>query len=239
MASKLEAVIFDLYETLITHFDPDWRPGRSVAEQLGLDSVEFSRAWKDVYDRRNSGSIGDYRSALREAARSLGCTPDEELLVRLDRAHTAGHERLFRRIEPDILAMLEALRGSSIKLGLISNTTPEEVAGWDLYALAPCFDEVVFSYQVGLVKPDERIYQLACEHLGVSTSAALFVGDGGDSELGGASKAGLEACWALWFLEQWRDWEERFERSGLSCYRRLRSPAELVDLVAGRMTEGN
>ena len=56
------------------------------------------------------------RSALREAARSLGCTSDEELLIRLDRAHTAGHARLFRRIEPGILAMLGELRNRRVKL---------------------------------------------------------------------------------------------------------------------------
>ena len=192
MTNRPEAVIFDLYETLITHFDPKPRRRQSVADQLGLDSVAFSRAWQDVYNRRNSGSIGDYRSALREAAQSLGSTPDEELIVRLDQAHTAGHERLFRRIEPDILAMLRALRNNSVKLGLISNTTPEEVTGWDACALAPCFDEVVFSYQVGLVKPDERIYELACELLRVSPRECLYVGDGDDRELTGAAAVGME-----------------------------------------------
>jgi putative hydrolase of the HAD superfamily len=127
--------------------------------------------------------------------------------------------------------MLGALRGRSVKLGLISNTTPEEVTGWDSSALAPCFDEVVFSYRVGLVKPDKRIYELACKRLGVSPSAAVFVGDGGDYELRGASLAGLRTYWAVWFLEQWSDWDSRFHRPGASNHHRVTSPEELVDLL--------
>ena len=232
MTTKPEAVIFDLYETLITNFDPHRTRGPSVAEQLGLDAGDFSQAWREIYNNRNSGDIPDYRSALREAARLLGCTPDEELLRRLDEAHTAGHARAFFRIEQEILDMLAALQAQPLKLGLISNTTPEEVSAWDDCALPPYFDQVLFSYQVGLVKPDRRIYELACERLGVPPSSAIYVGDGGDDELVGASEAGLQAYWAMWFLERWPNWEARFGRSSLYRFPQLKSPAQVVSLAA-------
>jgi putative hydrolase of the HAD superfamily len=235
---KPEAVIFDLYETLITHYDPDRSPGPSVAEQLGLDAADFARAWKDTYDRRNSGELPDYRSALREAICSLGCVPDESALIRLDEAHTAGHARLFVEIEDHILEMLTALQADSVKLGLISNTTPEEVTGWDRCYLAPHFDDVVFSYQVGLVKPDRRIYELACERLEVSPTATAFVGDGGDGELTGAAEVGLTAWWAVWFLKRWPNWETRFARPGLQRFQQLRSPSDVMRLVVAHPGSG-
>jgi hypothetical protein len=34
MVAVLQAVSFDLYETLITEFDPDWTPSPSTADQL-------------------------------------------------------------------------------------------------------------------------------------------------------------------------------------------------------------
>jgi putative hydrolase of the HAD superfamily len=154
MAYEPEAVICDLYETLITHFSRHRPPGPSVAEQLRVDDAASARAWRDTYDRRSSGLVPDYRSALRAATRSLGCTPDENVPRRLDEAHTASHERLFIRIEDDILETLRALQDDSVRLGLISNTTPEEVTGWEGCALAPHFDDVVFSYQVGFAKPE-------------------------------------------------------------------------------------
>jgi hypothetical protein len=41
----LQAVFFDLYETLITEFDPDWTPSPSTADQLGVDAGLFEREW--------------------------------------------------------------------------------------------------------------------------------------------------------------------------------------------------
>jgi len=233
-----EAVIFDLYETLITHYDPNRSPGLSVAEQLGLDKGAFAVAWRDTYHRRNAGALPDYRSALREAAGSLGCIPDEGVLSQLDEAHTASHARLFTRIEHDILQMLRTLQDERVRLGLISNTTPEEVTGWQGCALTPHFDDVVFSYQVRLVKPDRRIYELACERLAVPPASTVFIGDGGDGELMGASEAGLTPWWATWFLERWPDWETRFTRPGLWRFRQLRSPGDVMRLVMSHSGDG-
>jgi hypothetical protein len=43
MVAALQAVFFDLYETLITEFDPDWTPSPSTADQLGVDAALFER----------------------------------------------------------------------------------------------------------------------------------------------------------------------------------------------------
>jgi phosphoglycolate phosphatase-like HAD superfamily hydrolase len=65
----------------------------------------------------------------------------------------------------------------------------------------------VFSYEVGVIKPDQEIYTYACERLGVAPGDAWFVGDGGSDELRGARAAGLRPVWATWFIEGWPwDW---------------------------------
>ena len=79
----------------------------------------------------------------------------------------------------------------SIKLGVLSNAAREEGAAWETCVLAPFFDTVVFSYQVGRMKPDPQVYWLACERLGTPAADTLFVGDGGSDELVGAAQAGL------------------------------------------------
>jgi putative hydrolase of the HAD superfamily len=58
----------------------------------------------------------------------------------------------------------------------------------------------VFSFAVGVVKPDPRIYLNAIEQLGVKPEDALYIGDGGDDELAGAQRAGLRAARADWFV---------------------------------------
>ena len=43
------------------------------------------------------------------------------------------------------------------------------------------FDAVVISCEVGLAKPDPRIFRLCLERLGLSAGAALFVDDRADN----------------------------------------------------------
>jgi FMN phosphatase YigB (HAD superfamily) len=57
----------------------------------------------------------------------------------------------------------------------------------------------VFSYAVGFVKPEPGIYLEAAQRLGVDPVNAVFIGDGGDDELAGAERAGLQAAQATWF----------------------------------------
>jgi hypothetical protein len=59
----LEAVFIDLYETLITEFDPHWKPMPSTAERLGVDQRAFRAAWTEAQDyvptgRRGSSTAG-------------------------------------------------------------------------------------------------------------------------------------------------------------------------------------
>ena len=57
--------------------------------------------------------------------------------------------------------------------------------------MASLFDDVIFSCDVGILKPDKEIYELAMAHLNVKPEASMFVGDGGSSELMGAKLVGM------------------------------------------------
>jgi putative hydrolase of the HAD superfamily len=45
--------------------------------------------------------------------------------------------------------------------------------------------------EVGVCKPDPRIYRAACEQLKVDPRECLYVGDGGSRELTGAAAVGM------------------------------------------------
>jgi putative hydrolase of the HAD superfamily len=51
----------------------------------------------------------------------------------------------------------------------------------------------VVSSQLGIAKPDPRIYLHCCELLGIEPGSAVFVGDGANDELGGARRVGMDA----------------------------------------------
>ena len=107
--------------------------------------------------------------------------------------------------------------------------------------LASFFDNPVFSYRVGHVKPDREIYNLACRELDVDPDCAAFVGDcggvgdGGGNELSGADEAGLHPYWASWFIDRWPEWrrdQDVYKRA--HAWPRLKSARQVVDLVQAK-----
>ena len=47
----VQVVLFDLYETLITEFDPDWKPGNTLGDCFGVDRQDFADAWRATFVR--------------------------------------------------------------------------------------------------------------------------------------------------------------------------------------------
>jgi putative hydrolase of the HAD superfamily len=90
---------------------------------------------------------------------------------------------------PDTEPVLAALRARDIAVGVVSNI------GWDVrpvfraHGLDTYVDAYVLSYEHGVQKPDERIFTLACEELGLSPRDVLMVGDDRTAD-GGAAGIG-------------------------------------------------
>jgi putative hydrolase of the HAD superfamily len=94
---------------------------------------------------------------------------------------------------PGALETLAELRRRGHRLALISVCSQDVPEVWEETPLAGVLDETVFSCEVGVSKPDPRIYELACERLGVEPAECLFVGDGANDELPGAERVGMTA----------------------------------------------
>ena len=135
----------------------------------------------------------------------------------------------FARIEPEVIAALEALQDRGIRLAVVSNCFAEDVAAWATCSLAEHFDSTVFSFEVGAAKPDPAIYQEACRRLRVSPHAAVFVGDGMHDELTGAARAGMFGVQALWFLRRW----PHFRSESQVARPHLRNVRDVSILVSG------
>ena len=88
---------------------------------------------------------------------------------------------------------MSTLKRSGYKIGVISNCSEEVSRLWSTTPFGPLADTAVLSSDVGLSKPDPRIYELATQELGVQAEQCLYVGDGSSSELTGASKVGMTA----------------------------------------------
>jgi putative hydrolase of the HAD superfamily len=186
---KYRAVIFDLWQTLVPwDQEESERFHRRVAETVGVEPDRFWDSWLNAkhLPNRNTGPIAEHFNALFA---ELGVEPDLEPVLTMRRERT--QKALVPR--PDALPTLEELRRRGHLLGMISVCTEDVPEVWDETPLGGKFDATVFSCDVGLSKPDQRIYDLACQHLGVEPSDCLFVGDGANDELPGAERAGMTA----------------------------------------------
>jgi putative hydrolase of the HAD superfamily len=85
--------------------------------------------------------------------------------------------RLFAHVELDeaMLAGVESLQATGVPTALLSNSWGD--SGYPRERFAALFDAVVISGEVGLRKPDEAIFLLAAERLGVPAGACVFVDD--------------------------------------------------------------
>ncbi|WP_413376378.1 HAD family hydrolase [Paenibacillus taichungensis] len=222
--AKIRAVIFDLYETLITEYSNESRKvsriSRDYQELIGLSNKEFSKEWNNRQEIRMTGAFPDYFSVIKDIIEKQSLIYEDKVIRALYRERVHEKSVPFLDILQEIIELLEVLRKKDIKLGLISNCTEEEVQSWKYSELAQYLDEVIFSYQVGFAKPDNRIYELVCSRLGITANECIFVGDGGSNELDGASRNVMNAYHATWFIPE-------FISSRITDYKKLKKPIDL------------
>jgi putative hydrolase of the HAD superfamily len=177
------AVVFDLFETLVDYDEARSREfSDAAAALLGRDPGEFAQIWRRGRAARDSGPLAHYIA-------SLGL--DDERSASLLELRRGWALRLLSSPRPGTIETLVCLRDRGIATGLITVCADDVPAVWSETPFAGRFNAEVFSCSVGLVKPDPRIYMLACDQLGVEPSEALFVGDGANDELAGAERVGM------------------------------------------------
>ena len=225
------AVIFDLYETLITENHPERHSAVPPYKRLGLTQDAFNRERAVRYHACMTGKLHDYSSLLREICHACKVVPPENEISLMQAERLAAKARPFERIDPRIIEMLQTLKRTDYRIGVISNCTYDEIAAWESSALSEQVDVPIFSCMEGIAKPDPAIYQLACDRLDIETDAVIFVGDGGSDELNGATTAGLKPIWATWFIETWPwDWVTKVAGSA-HTFPRCRKISDLSSLI--------
>ena len=123
--------------------------------------------------------------------------------------------------------MLKELKHRQVKIGLISNCFSEEASVIRESILAPYFDTMCLSYELGMRKPEHSIYKRCVQELGVNQHECLYVGDGGSSELEAAQNMGMNAVQACWYLRRREDFVEKRKEN----FAQVLSPMDLLDIM--------
>ena len=198
----VRAVLFDLFETLITESSAQPTRASVLGDALGLQREAFRVEWKARRPRVVLGQLS-FGEALTEISRTLAGAVDTAAIQRLCEQRIQEKAVAFAQVDKEVAALIAELRGQGIRLAIVSNCFAEDVHAWSTWPLAREFQCSVLSYAAGVAKPDPQIYLRATSQLGVDPAATVFIGDGGDNELAGAEQAGLRAFRAGWFLRRW------------------------------------
>jgi putative hydrolase of the HAD superfamily len=184
-----QAVIFDLYYTLLYDEGTGTREKAiEVAESAGIPRADWLRAWRTVADASQRGAAPSMLARVRNALAEVGYGGADSMLA--DHLTSLLLARQIPRLYPDVRATLGEVRRRGYRLGLVSNLYPNEATWLREFELDECFDALVLSCEVGLLKPEPEIYLMAAERLGVRPQECVFVDDI-PSYLAGAKRAGM------------------------------------------------
>ncbi len=189
---KYEAVIFDLFGTLIDKFS--LQSHREVLGQmsavLSIPADDFIKLWFDTFDMRGFGTFQSLEANIEYICGKMEINVGEaavRLAAKINREYTVG-SMTPRPFSTELLSHLKSL---GYKTGLITNCSAEIPLIWEDMAFASLTDAAVFSCSAGIQKPDPRIYFLAAEQLAVQPEDCLYIGDGDSQELSGAAAVGM------------------------------------------------
>ncbi|MFD2332899.1 HAD family hydrolase [Cohnella sp. GCM10020058] len=82
------------------------------------------------------------------------------------------------------------------KLGLITNgRTTIQYGKIDRLEIRNLFDFILVSEEAGVKKPDNQIFKMASDKLGISPEQCLYIGDHPKNDIEGAGLAGMKTIW--------------------------------------------
>ena len=198
---KYKAVIFDLFETLVTEWGHKKYTKNELCSDLGIARSEFDLYWDEREEERYTGAL-TFEESIEYVCERCGKCADKSVIHNIIDKRVKTKSVCFDHIIPEVFEMLSYLKSNGLKTAIISNCSSEEVTVLKDSALYTSFDEVILSYEVNKKKPDPCIYIEAAQRLGLEPADCIFVGDGGSNELIGAKNVGMTAVQAKWYTDQ-------------------------------------
>lgn len=171
----IKAIIFDCFGVITTD---SWR---AFADSLPPEQVDQAR---DLNKQLNMGMI-EHPEFIEEIRQLTGREPVQ--VEKLLQNEVVKNEAL--------LDYIRELKQAGYQIGMLSNIASNWIRDTLLTAEEQSlFEEMIFSYEVGMAKPDPRIFMLMCERLRVGPHEAVMVDDV-ESYCEAARAEGLQAVW--------------------------------------------
>jgi HAD superfamily hydrolase (TIGR01549 family) len=197
--SPVKVALFDLDNTLFDRTTTYrlWAKGYAETTGLGESDVEW-------FCEMDQDGLADRRAIWTQAQKRFGLSASVEDLL------TTYRSAYLDLCEPDgaVQAALAALRGDGWRIGIVTNgPMPDQAAKAERLGLLPFIDAFCGSGELGVAKPDRRIFDEAIVRCTggrpLDQADRWMVGDAPVPDIGGARAVGLRTIW----LDRGRCWD--------------------------------
>ncbi len=196
-------ILFDLDDTLF-----DFPAPRALELALAHYSVTLTPERLADYQTLNQAlwqqyNAGDIDAATLKAARFRDLAPLAGVDPQTLNAQFMQQILHCSRPLEGVVDTLRQLQGK-VRMGIITNGFADvQRARLEHSGLADCFEWMVISEELGVPKPDPRIFQCALTQMDqVAPADVLMVGDNPQTDVAGAAGVGMDTCW--FNSQQWR-----------------------------------
>ena len=198
--ADIGACVFDAYGTLFDVHSAIRRGGGA----LGDKATAVSDLWRQkqleyTWLRSLMGAHADFWQVTGEGLDYALATHGVD-----DKALHGEIMNLYLSLDayPDVADCLTRLRKGGKKTAILSNGTPEMLhAAIESAGLGPQLDSALSIEEVGIYKPDSRVYQLAVDRLDVAAERICFVSTNA-WDASGAANFGFRVAWMNRFAKQ-------------------------------------
>ncbi|UCC92631.1 MAG: HAD family hydrolase [Thermoplasmata archaeon] len=201
----VRAIIFDLDDT-ITNFmaaaDAAFMSAFSdIAEENGVDVEDLHARYMELFEEfytlhlEGHVTLEEFRAyRFSRAFELVGLPVDDSFLdLTVDFQYYYDHELETFPGACDVLRELD----ERYPLGLITNgPTDPQWRKINKFNLSEIFEVILVSGQLGISKPDPRIFDVALEGLRVAPEETVMVGNSLEHDHQGAMNAGIRFIWA-------------------------------------------
>ena len=223
-------LVFDVDDTLYEQIVPFENAFRSLFD-IDIDMEKFyllSRYYSDVKfeaSRNGEMTMDEYHIyRIQEAGKDLGVYLTDEQALNMQKEYKKNQQKL--KMSDITVSILELAKKNNVKLGVITNGPSEhqwvKVDALGVEKWIPR-ENIIVSGDVGINKPDKRIFEVIQEKLQLGVESLYYIGDSLENDIVGANNAGWKSIWINRYNKEYS--------TGTEIYIKVQNNYELFEII--------
>ena len=196
-------LVFDLDDTLYLRSEPYLRAFHKLFPEYDTDEAQLIRRARyydaDSFDRYSKGLITIermYIERVRDTFNEFGISVSDEKAAEFQKQYSENMKSII--LQPEFKKLLDWCRARNIRMGILTNGPSKrqrvKIQALGLYDYVK-EEDVLASEDIGINKPDIRIFRTYEEKTGTKPDGLWMIGDSYKSDIAGSLQAGWHAAW--------------------------------------------